>query len=269
MRAVILLALVLVFPLPAARATAPDNWVLVRFDVPASGQAEVVLQAEATWPGALVIGSHERIGSFAFGMLHFGPDAGTHVDALAAGVSRRVALADAPPAGPVAWTYTFRFRGFTPGDPVALLLDFPDAAMDGLQTSANDGTADLPIQVSQGGGAATVSLAEGAAATLNAPGTLAATAGGAVVGRDVGAGLVGSLALDCLVPCGSFWVSPDGRVGTLSQVPVGNTNQVSGLRGWTFAGPAGAWTWGALAGQRQPVLAAYAPVGDAWSLFAS
>ncbi|MFN2613420.1 MAG: hypothetical protein ABR552_01200 [Actinomycetota bacterium] len=85
-------------------------------------------------------------------------------------------------------------------------------------------------------------------------------------------GIVGAIDTyrTCLGMCRMGWASPDGDMRALSVV---STPAYSSRVDGTFAGPAGEWSWwwtGATPGydaHGAPVLAAYAPIGDEWTLF--
>ncbi|MBI4729406.1 MAG: hypothetical protein HY775_07885 [Acidobacteria bacterium] len=75
--------------------------------------------------------------------------------------------------------------------------------------------------------------------------------GSGEVSRSVGAGLVGvSVCTPRDKLCSAGWESPDGRSGS-----------------YAFAGPPGTWIW-RWSGVGNPNLAAWAPIGNDWTLFA-
>lgn len=94
-------------------------------------------------------------------------------------------------------------------------------------------------------------------------GVVVGSGGGGVTRKDVDAttGLVGAINTRACRACTGQWVAGDEVSGAFTVSPVG----LDGAP--TFAGPAGFWTWDWSGVSEAAVVAAYAPIGDAWRSF--
>lgn len=245
-------ALVVLLVAPGALAAAAPDWMLATLVLPRDSRDPVVrvdgaggrvadeplvLGVGIAAPGSSRVTVTERVGDAV----------------VASSVGDVWVRLVAPNTGAAGHGAAVRFVGnWSAGAEFRLLLFVTGGDLAASTTAdAYDGQGDLPVDLATGDGSRAIVMAapddEGAsvrALTVGAGATLAAHA--------PEAGIVGASAVTgCIGSCVAFWTSPDGREGTAA----------------TFAGPAGAWTFVGGGARTPDVVAAYAPIGDAWTAF--
>jgi len=263
----------------ASEATSNPNWIVVAVTAGASGADELIVR----------ISSSARISGEDPALVGFGVSdrSSSLVDVIPAG-SGAVRLTSTDAAGGLDVTVipgsgerelmvssTLLYDVLRPLERVTVLVFAPGMTFEDLtvdEVSATSGS--LSSWTLTGDGAASVSAAGPADEGI------AASAGPAAVGsnsrhhRQVQDGLVGGFVTSgyCMA-CSGSWRAPDGSGGSFRSTEAGVGGLTSGRP--AFAGAQGAWTWTwsglgltyAASPGTVPVVAAYAPIGEAWPLF--
>lgn len=163
-----------------------------------------------------------------------------------------------------------------PSASLALLVFTPGMTLEDIRIDAPAASSgSVSASLLQGTGSRAIAAADPADEGLGAGAGPGAAAFGEIHEETTSAGVVGGfVSLGFCVVCSATWAGPDGDQG--SYLLVDGVAAASSEGGSTFAGPAGSWrfTWSGIAVNRAvahtgrfPAYAAYAPVGDAWTLF--
>ena len=249
----------------ASEATSNPNWIVVAVTAGASGADELIVR----------ISSSARISGEDPALVGFGVSdrSSSLVDVIPAG-SGAVRLTSTDAAGGLDVTVipgsgerelmvssTLLYDVLRPLERVTVLVFAPGMTFEDLTVDE-------------------VSATSGSLSSWTLTGDGAASAGPAAVGsnsrhhRQVQDGLVGGFVTSgyCMA-CSGSWRAPDGSGGSFRSTEAGVGGLTSGRP--AFAGAQGAWTWTwsglgltyAASPGTVPVVAAYAPIGEAWPLF--
>lgn len=258
---------------PAHAAVEPANWVLI--DVYAghkagSGTLEIDIAAAGRRNEPLMIGWAESGGYIS---VHHTRSAEVVVAPRRAGVGELGAFV----GGGSARIFGSPRISLRARQHAVFVIFFPGGRIEGRpRTKLITRSGALRSRVTTGSGAEVVSLGEASGGDGVVVGT--AAFGGFSHSDVIDRGIIGSQVSLC-ESCAGAWRAPDRTRGDWSTEGSGaGTNG-----GWmtegdpAFAGPRGRWTWsldGVMTGQDTtssvpgaPVLAAYAPIGEAWRLF--
>ncbi len=284
-------ALVLRAPRAAAAsvATGPANWALAKVTTasPAEITAPYSVWGRRTGPGPLVMG----VGLASHGGEY--PFSWVSVTRLAGG-SPAVSVAAGPVGQQLRLDLVWDERGTFSAQPVhfqqkasvvAVLFFVVNGVIDGVEWDPQ--TPGVPFSSSLRYGTGAQALMVGKPSGGAALAAASAGAGVATYRRTVPTGIVGGMEWLSCQACGGTWTRPDDSAR--AWVHVRNhawaacwCSSSLGLR-TEFAGPAGSWKWtwsgvsapehtgildeGAGYYLSEPVAAAYAPIGNDWSLF--
>lgn len=262
---------------PAARAS-DDNWILLHVTAGPEGFDGVLyMEVDGVGDGTkpFVSGTVTRADGATRGGASNRQGSGSSFDVRVAGVGYHEVLSDGQGRG--CTSQQWRTFDLEPNATLSTVFFSTGCVFTSTPTvSVAAYAGSLTVETTLGGGATAVPFddVEGGAGVVQ--GT--SGAGALVHPATFAAGVVGVQLGDCEA-CVGTWTSPDGRSGqwatTGSTTESSSTHVTTGVQ--AFAGPPGLWSWSFVGGTTaqgptlhtgEPVLVAYAPIGDAWHLFA-
>lgn len=275
----LLLAALPLLPLaPASGAADPIDWVLAEVAMPAeTDQYDIWFGVQGEGPhGPLIVGRGYQLGEWYRDVevsSYEGAQGGTTGERYVASVGpvTRTLEITRPTAGGFGVGAALGVHGHAmPGETIRFLLFVPGARVTGWFAELEVDGVSYPATVTTGSGSGVVRVAEaGMGVGLETPpGALPLPAhsfGLNTLAREVPAGAIGALQIfHCAegTECESSWSSPDGRSASVEHTRGPHWAGASGES--VFTGPAGAWTFSWEGFSDSGIVAAYAPVGEAW-----
>jgi hypothetical protein len=287
MRARLILAtlcIAAVAALPALSKAAGDDWILIKATAGEGGTSQGIsigIHGTGLTTGAdeLILGYGIGTPDFSFlNLANMGKD-GIHADTSADLGAQHVEVTPPDAAGEFELGVGIGTGAtLAEGESIGIVIWVTGATITGLDlASVTAGSGTFSTTTSSGSGSRALAVAD---PSRNGPAVSAGSLGAGVASVDetTASGLVGAVEWLCEVCMGS-WTAPDGRTGSWTA----NGNNLVAAGSWgaggpvSFSGPDGAWNWSwtgvttangiTLAQPGAPVIAAYAPIGDDWTLF--
>lgn len=278
-KAVALVVMVLASATPAAAGAGAD-WILAIYTAGPEGASDVSIRGSwyvvSTGEGRPTIGERWGFEGRGYSDVDAHGSSGESVSALTPIGGTETYVTRTPVEGGVESLWGAGFDRLAPGATLAMTTFVTGYVFDGFTFQPPvTGTGSVAVEVRSGSGTQSVDLvdASGEGLSIQALGT---AVGSSQVSRAASAGIVGGFVDDC-IRCEYSYQSPGGSTHSApsSMVCAGAvlTMCIGTASAGGFAGPSGAWRFGFQGVRdgiyhRDPVLAVYAPIGDAWSYFA-
>ncbi|MBI4728241.1 MAG: hypothetical protein HY775_01875 [Acidobacteria bacterium] len=260
-----------------ARAASTD-WVLVKITAGPQGAKLAVVALSGTGTGSGAAGPVAFGNGFAgagFSFVDVGNVGGDGLSLTTTqGAGSQSIRVTPPDGGSIRFRWILIGQDLAPGESYSLLNFLGNATLDfSVDYAASGGS--IEVVTSSGQGTTVMKIADPANGGVGV-GAGTAAAGTVAVSHTTGQGLVGAVDLWSCRACAWTWNSPDGRSGTALGAAADALvyGAAFGYGDAQFAGPAGQWSWGFTGAALQnalangsPIIGAWAPIGDDWTLF--